>query len=83
MENLISLSKETKNVNWYNEKVLNIITEIKESNGKINDVVNEDNLIKVMSRISNYIRCDIISQNEIITYKVSPELQKEAMDLFS
>ena len=77
------LTIKDKDVNWYNEKITNIVQEIKDSNGKISDVINGENLIKVMSRLSNYVRCDIISENEIVTYKVSPQVQKEAIDLFS
>jgi hypothetical protein len=80
---LSSSLKEHINVNWYNDRVLDIIKEIKDSNGKISNVINGENLVKVMSRISNYIRYDIISKNEVITYKVSDETQNDIMNLFS
>lgn len=82
-QTVFSSFKEPKDVSWYNERVLDIIKEIKDSNGKISDVINGENLVKVMSRISNYIRYDIISKNEVITYKVSDETQNDIMNLFS
>lgn len=66
-----------------NPRILDIIKEIKESNGKISEFLNNDNLIKVMSRISNYIRYDIISKNEVITYKMYPETGTDFDSLFA
>jgi hypothetical protein len=72
-----------KNANLVSPRVLDILREIKESNGNIKELVNTENLVKVMSRISNYIRYDIISKNEVITYKVSYELNNDVENLFS
>jgi hypothetical protein len=72
-----------KNISWVNPRVLDILNEIKESNGNIKELINTDNLVKVMSRVSNYIRYDIISKNEVITYKVSYELNNDVENLFS
>jgi len=66
-----------------NPRIIDIINEIKESNGKISEFLNNDNLIKVMSRISNYIRYDIISKNEVITYKMYPDTGKDFDSLFA
>jgi hypothetical protein len=82
-QKLIGSFIEHKDVNWCSDKILDIIKEIKESNGKISNVINEENLIKVMSKISNYVRYDVISKNEIVTYKVSNDIYNEALDLFS
>jgi hypothetical protein len=72
-----------KNISWVYPRVLDILNEIKESNGNIKELINTDNLVKVMSRVSNYIRYDIISKNEVITYKVSYELNNDVENLFS
>jgi hypothetical protein len=58
-----------------NPRVNDILNEIKEANGKVKEFMSTENLIKVMSRISNYIRYDIISKNEVITYKVSTDTE--------
>lgn len=67
---------------WGGEQVLGIIKEIKECNGNIKELLRTDTLIKVMSRISNYMRYDIISKNEIITYKISMDISNDAENLF-
>jgi hypothetical protein len=61
-------------IEFDNPRILDILKEIKDANGKVNEFMNSENLIKVMSRISNYIRYDIISKNEVITYKVSVDM---------
>jgi hypothetical protein len=78
-----SLIKNYPKGEWVNPRVLDILNEIKESNGNIKELINTDNLVKVMSRVSNYIRYDIISKNEVITYKVSYELNNDVENLFS
>ena len=36
-----------KNISWVNPRVLDILNEIKESNGNIKELINTDNLVKV------------------------------------
>ncbi len=71
------------NIQSDNPRIIDIINEIKESNGKISEFMNNDNLIKVMSRMTNYIRYDIISKNEVITYKMYPEIEKDFESIFA
>lgn len=67
---------------WCKPQLSLIFNEIKESNGNIKEILNSENLVKVMSRISNYIRYDIISKNETITYKISEDISKDIDNLF-
>ena len=67
---------------WCKPQLSLIFQEIKESNGNIKEIMNSDNLVKIMSRISNYIRYDIISKNETITYKISEDINKDIDNLF-
>ena len=59
-----------------------IINEIKKNDGKINHILNTKNIIKIMSNISNYVRCDVISKTETITYKMPASYEKEMEDFF-
>jgi hypothetical protein len=77
-----SLTVSQQENDWGKNQVLDIIKEIKESNGNIKELLRTENLIKVMSRISNYMRYDIISKNEVITYKVSMEINNDIENLF-
>jgi len=70
-------------VEWCKPQVMNILKEIKDSNGNVKEFFNTSNLVKVMSSISNYIRYDIISKNEIITYKVPKDINNDLDLLFN
>lgn len=47
-----------------------VISEIKKDNGKINNILKSDNVIKIMSKFSTCIRYDIISPTDNVTYRV-------------
>ena len=67
---------------WCRPQLSVIFKEIKESNGNVKEIMNSSNLVKIMSKISNYIRYDIISKNETITYRVSADLTNDIDNLF-
>jgi hypothetical protein len=67
---------------WCKPQLSLIFKEITESNGNVKEIMNSENLVKIMSRISNYIRYDIISKNETITYKISEDINKDIDNLF-
>ncbi len=71
-----------KEIEWCKPQIMNILQEIKKSNGDISEFLKGENIVKVMSRISNYIRYDIISKNETITYNVPVEINNEVQMLF-
>jgi hypothetical protein len=59
---------------WAKPYLISIYNEVKESNGSISEVLRSENLIKVMSKVSNYIRYDLISRNEVVTYNIPNSL---------
>ncbi len=78
MNNIASV-QETE---WANSYLFSVCKEIQDSNGKIKEVMNTDNIIRIVSKISNYIRHDIISKNEVITYKGPSGLNLEIENMF-
>jgi hypothetical protein len=72
----------TFEVEWCKPQLSLIFKEIKESNGNVKEISNSVNLVKIMSRISNYIRYDIISKNETITYKIAEDINEDIINLF-
>lgn len=67
-------------MDWAKPHLLSVLKEVKESNGNINEILKSSNIIKIMSTISNYIRYDVISKNEIITYNIPNSLNKSVFD---
>ena len=55
---------------WAVVQVETVIKEIKKDNGKIKNIINNNNLLKIMSKFSNCIRYDIISPTDNVTYRV-------------
>lgn len=60
-------------IDWNNQNLISVLNELKESNIKISNILQQDNLIKIISHFNNRVRYDLISKNEIITYNV-PEV---------
>lgn len=73
----------TQEKEWARSHLTSILKEIDESNGKISEIFRNDSLIRVMSQISNFIRYDIISKNEIVTYKIPQSISNDINCLFS
>jgi hypothetical protein len=55
---------------WAKTRMDLVLIEIQRSNGKIKNVIFDDTLVKIMSKISNYIRYDVISRNDNSTFKL-------------
>jgi hypothetical protein len=55
---------------WSSSHIQTIISEIKNSNGKIKNVLKYDNVIKIMSKFSTCMRYDIVSPTDNVTYRV-------------
>jgi hypothetical protein len=66
---------------WAICKVETVITEIKKDNGKIKNIIRNNNLLKITSKITNYIRYDIISPTDTVTYQI-PYLLGMDIDTF-
>ena len=69
-------------LDWSNPYLISVYNEIVDSNGKISKVYNNGSLVKVMSQISNYIRYDLISKTEVVTYKLPHGIENEMQNLF-
>lgn len=76
MQDALSIS----DMDWAKPHLLSVFKEVKESNGNINEILKSSNIIKIMSTISNYIRYDVISKNEVITYNIPNSLNKSVFD---
>jgi hypothetical protein len=68
------------NLDCLQPRLKNVMAEIQRDNGKIEEIFNYDNIIKIMSNISNYIRYDIISKTEIVTYKIPNIIENDIKD---
>ena len=68
---------------WAKPYLVSILKEVNESNGSVSEVFKQGNIIKIMSKISNYVRYDLISKNEIVTYNIPTSLNKDIGCLFS
>lgn len=79
MQNLMS----THENEWARPYLISVLKEVTESNGKIKEVSNKGGLIQVLSNISNFLRYDIISKNEIVTYSIPKNLNNDIGCLFS
>jgi hypothetical protein len=55
---------------WAVIQVETVIREISKDNGKIKNIIKNDNLLKIMSKFTNCIRYDIISPTDNVTYRV-------------
>lgn len=55
---------------WAVLQVETVIREIKKDNGKIKNIIKNDNILKIMSKLTNCIRYDIISPTDNVTYRV-------------
>lgn len=79
MQNLIA----SQDNEWAKPYLVSILKEVNESNGSVSEVFNQGNIIKIMSKISNYVRYDLISKNEVVTYNIPSSLNKDIGCLFS
>ena len=68
---------------WARSHLTSVLKEIDESNGKISEIFRNESLIRVMSQISNFIRYDIISKNEVVTYRIPQSISQNINCLFS
>jgi hypothetical protein len=66
---------------WAVCKIETVINQIKKDNGKIKNIIKNDNLFKITSKVTNYIRYDIISPTDNVTYRV-PYLLSTDIDTF-
>jgi hypothetical protein len=79
MQNLIA----SQDNEWAKPYLVSILKEVNESNGSVSEVFKQGNIIKIMSKISNYVRYDLISKNEVVTYNIPSSLNKDIGCLFS
>ncbi len=70
-------------IDWSKKQISSIIKEITENNGKIGQVLKDGTLIKIVSNLSNYIRYDLISKNETVTYNLSSTMEYEIGNIFT
>jgi hypothetical protein len=66
---------------WAKQRIALVIKEVKYNNGKIKNVMCSDQFVKIMSKISNYIRYDVISMNDNSTFKVPAPMELD-LDTF-
>jgi hypothetical protein len=66
---------------WATLKIETVFNEIKKANGKVKDVLEYGNMIKIMSKLGNCIRYDIISPTDNVTYRV-PHILATDIDTF-
>jgi hypothetical protein len=67
--------------NDFSMQLISVLDDIRQNNGKVKEILNNNDLVKVMSKISNYIRYDLISKTEVVTYKIPSVIENE-MDTF-
>lgn len=79
MQNLIA----SQDNEWAKPYLVSILKEVNESNGRVSEISKQGNFIKIMSQISNYVRYDLISKNEVVTYNIPTSLNKDIGCLFS
>ena len=66
---------------WAALKIEIVFNEIKRDNGKIKNVLESENMVKIMSKLNNCIRYDIISPTDNVTYRI-PHLLTLDIDTF-
>ena len=66
---------------WAKPKIDLIFREVQKSNGKVKNIMFGEELIKIMSKVSNYIRYDVISKNDNSTFKLPAPLELD-LDTF-
>lgn len=66
---------------WAILRIETVFNEIKKDNGKIKNVLECGNIVKIMSKLGNCIRYDIISPTDNVTYRV-PHILATDIDTF-
>ena len=66
---------------WAALQIEIVLNEIKKDNGKIKNILECGNIVKIMSKMSNCIRYDIISPTDNVTYRV-PSIIANDIDTF-
>ena len=78
----MSLTIASHEKEWAQPYLKNILKEISESNGSVKEIQRNETMIKVMSKIANFLRFDLISKNEVVTYNIPNHLDKDIFSLF-
>jgi hypothetical protein len=60
---------------WAKHKIDLVFKEVQKSNGKVKNVMFGEEFVKIMSKISNYIRYDVISKNDNSTFKLPAPIE--------
>jgi len=66
---------------WAILRIETVFNEIKKDNGKVKNVLEYGNIVKIMSKLGNCIRYDIISPTDNVTYRV-PHILSTDIDTF-
>jgi hypothetical protein len=66
---------------WAKHRIELVLKEVKNNNGKIKNIMCSDQFVKIMSKISNYIRYDVISMNDNSTFKLPVPMELD-LDTF-
>ena len=67
--------------NDFSTQLIGVLDDIRRCDGKVKEILNNNDVVKVMSKISNYIRYDLISKTEVVTYKI-PTIIENELDTF-
>lgn len=67
-----------------NDKIIeSTLSEIIDSDGKIKNIIDSSFMVKIKSKITNFIRYDIISKTDSVTYQVPEFIKTDIKDIFS